>query len=140
MEDFFVSKYINALKNDSEFDGCRIVSAYPTAPVQNPVRDTYVVLGIEGCSEQNGFLGGELCKKQSKTLFVKVYVNKNCGGEGCHSVLLRVCAKLCKLFPDEIMKITLGKSEFTKSPASYCATAQLTLADRYGAVLKEAKA
>lgn len=137
MENFCVEKYINALKNDSGFSNFRIVSAYSSGAVQNPVRDTYIVLGIDSYAGQNGFLGGELSKKQSGTIFVKVYVSKGCGGESCHSVLLRVCARLCELFPDEFEKITLGKSEFVKSPSSYLATAYLTVADRYGNVLKE---
>lgn len=139
MENFYVDKYINALKNDSGFSDFRIVSAYSSEPVQNPVRDTYIVLGIDSYTGQNGFLGAELSKKQSGTIFVKVYVSKGCGGESCHSVLLRVCARLCELFPDEFAKITLEKVEFVKSPSSYNATAQLTLYDRYGNVLKEGK-
>lgn len=125
-------RYEQALKEDSELWDIKILGAFSQNAIQNPVRDSYVVIGFSDCQDQNGLLSAELCRKIRRKIHIKAYICENESGEKCIEVLSRICKKLKSAFSDEIGDMRLLSCEYITKPYAYCAEAELDIRDCFG--------
>lgn len=125
-------RYEEVLREDPELRNIKIIGAYSHGSVQNPVRESYVVIGLSECSVSDGLLSPDCSRRLERKIRLKAYTPEKGAGESCLEILGRICKKLREHFPNEIGALKILKCKYTTAPYAYCAEADLEIHDSYG--------
>lgn len=129
----------NYLRNNGDLAGVKLLTAYPAAERDFPLRQATVAVGLAGAELAPGGFGGYwgaeggagpplFGGKVAVTLRLDIYCPMSKGGDGCHSVYELLCDRLLLGgSPFGVSKMWCGEVGYDKAAGANRLTAFATL-------------
>ncbi len=131
-----VDKIKDTLINTDELSSIKFVNTYPFKPIQNPLIDTYVSMGICNIKIKDGSFSSYLGTENQKDLYghlsntdieFKIYSPKNKGGKSCYDIFASIYeALLLNLETIKIESVICGKVNYDPDTFSFTLDFQIS--------------
>ncbi|MBQ9461757.1 MAG: hypothetical protein IJU51_07590 [Clostridia bacterium] len=128
----FSERILQALGEDENLSGCRIIRAYSPAKVGYPLKEPVICVSREECDRIGFLLGSEDCIFGSEKLTVSVASDESKGGAFCEELARSVCRAVLEHDGGrEIVSVSVEKCMYDRSLFAYKVIMGFTLREGY---------